>query len=426
MKNKIIHYDVVIMGAGLVGASLAAALLPANLKIAIIDKAPAPEYSKITQYSFNSRAIALSWSSIQLLKKLNVWTILEKKSVIEYIHEVEVSEQGHFPLTRIDRNQFKLPYLGAVLDADTLNYCLNYYLEENTKKNVEGSSYEAYNKNQSQIDFFRKTEVKKIERKDLSSNPQQDNVWQLELLDDTVIQSTLLVGADGSHSFVRKTQGVGLRTEPQTQTALVMNVALMQNHKGVAYERFLKNGAIAMLPFGEERVKCVWIASNEEAQALKAMENAGFVKVLQKQFGFRLGIFKDLGERFSYPIQVSSAENIYGHGWVLIGNAANTLSPVAAQGFNLGLRDACILAETLMQSNQKTRELQRIDLFKKYADRRRQDQTRVKEFTQQLEIGGLRRRLGILACEWFSPLKHQIGQLGMGLKSESEKEGTSI
>lgn len=378
-------YDVAIIGAGLAGASLGCALRSQGFRIAVIDKAPAP---LLPDSQFSARAIALSATSLQYLNTLGI--VSEIEAYLESIQALHVSEQGCFGVTRIAAKQYGMRALGAVIEADRLNYALNHALEQSDN-----------------IDLFRSSNIKRLNR--------ESGVWQIILADETVLKASLIVGADGSDSFLRTAQGIGFSAKTYPATAIVVNVALAQSHQQIAFERFTDTGSLAMLPFGEQRVKCVWVVPDLQAQSLSTMTESEFLQSLQDQFGYRLGKMIQIGKRISVPLKQNVSENLYGQGWVLIGNAAQTIHPIAAQGFNVGLRDVAQLAELLIAQKNKDLSLQDIELLKQYAIKRLPDHQRVRQMTDQLVNGGIQRRLGVLLSEWIPPLHRLVTQTGMGV-----------
>lgn len=379
-----IEFDIIIVGGGLVGASLACALKNQALKIALIDKSP---LNAKPHHNFDARALALSLPSIKCLQMLNVWPkICESASVIKAVH---VSKQGHFGVTKIGALEHRLPALGYVVNADDLNNALNQVVE--TLPHVT---------------LFRPEEIIKLEKRDQGSVIQLSNQKNLK--------TKLLVAADGSESPLRKQQGIEVKVQDYQQTAIVANIALNQAHQAVAYERFLENGSIAMLPFGENKVKCVYVVPSNQAEILKAQSDIVFLESIQDQFGHRLGFFKQLGKRVFYPLKKLCVETLYADRFVLIGNAANTVHPIAAQGFNLGLRDAATLAEILVQAQNANQDIGSVEVLRSYADRRKDDHQAIRYFTDSLAEPHVFQWLGILASEWVMPFKRRIAERGLG------------
>ncbi len=375
-----IEFDIVIVGGGLVGASLACALKNQALKIALIDKSP---LNSEPLHNFNSRALALSLPSIECLKMLDVWPkVCENASVIKAIH---VSKQGHFGVTKIGALEYRLPALGYVVKADDLNQVVE------TLPDVR---------------LFRPAEILKVEK--------IDQGWAIQLSNQKKLNTQLLVAADGAESILREQQGIEIKTKDYEQTAIVVNIALNQSHQGIAYERFLEKGSIAMLPFGENFVKCVYIVPNNQVETLKTQSDDLFFENIQYQFGHRLGFFKELGSRIFYPLKKVYAEALYAEQFVLIGNAANTVHPIAAQGFNLGLRDAATLAEMLVQAKNTQQYIGSVEVLRNYATCRRDDHQVIRYFTDSLAEPHVFQWLGILASEWVSPFKRRIAERGLG------------
>jgi 2-octaprenyl-6-methoxyphenol hydroxylase len=426
------QYDIAIVGSGLVGSSLAIALLNHGFKVAIIDKGALASRSSL---DFDSRALALSYTSCRCLKTLGI--SVEKLEHAVPMREVQITEQGHFGLTTITAETMNLPYLGMVIPADTLNAVLNQGLEH-----------------RSDLTLYPNSDIKNV--KQGSDSSEIPATWTLELSSGKAIQTSLLVGADGSNSFIRQYLGVGVSTSEFPQSAIVVNIQLNQPHQGIAFERFMPEGSLALLPLKEDRVKCVWVVKNEALKNEMTISEKEFLSKLQKNFGYQLGIFKSMGKRTMYPLKQMSADNLYGSGWVLIGNAANTLHPIAAQGFNLGLRDVATLAELVVESknrynystqrneekfiknneasaasnltppvetlqNRLLAKLGSVELLSRYASKRYPDHSRVRMFTESLIEDGLPRRFGILACEFIPSVHRWVSRLGLGLQEELPK-----
>ena len=167
------------------------------------------------------------------------------------------------------------------------------------------------------------------------------------LADGRSLSGQLLVAADGSASALATMCGMHWHREPYAQTALIANVATSEAHRGRAFERFTADGPLALLPMSEGRSALVWCLPPEPAEQAAQWDEATFLARLQQAFGWRLGRFTRCGRRDAYPLALRQAQAHVSHRLVLVGNAAQTLHPIAGQGFNLGLRDVMTLAETL-------------------------------------------------------------------------------
>jgi 2-octaprenyl-6-methoxyphenol hydroxylase len=162
-----------------------------------------------------------------------------------------------------------------------------------------------------------------------------------------LIEARLVVAADGAHSLVRTAAGIAAVVEDYQQTAVVVHLATDRASTGIAYERFAASGPLAVLPLVDGRYTVVWTLSPDRAQQVLALDDAAFIAQLQHSFGWRIGRILQAGSRAAYPLRLSRAESLAGPRAVLVGNAAQALHPVAGQGFNLGLRDAALLAEVI-------------------------------------------------------------------------------
>jgi 2-octaprenyl-6-methoxyphenol hydroxylase len=240
-----------------------------------------------------------------------------------------------------------------------------------------------------------------------------------------VVTAKLAVAADGARSTLRQAAGIGSSVWDYEQVALVSNVFSQHFHDHVAYERFTSSGPLALLPMTEGRCGLVWTFDSETAKKMAALPDAEFLARLQEAFGFRLGRFTRIGSRQLYPLALTRADEYVAERLAVVGNAAQTLHPIAGQGFNLGLRDAVSLAEVLADGLAEGGES--FDAgdgvwLQRYREWRAADRGNIVRFTDGLvrlfsqPLGPLKllRNAGMLAFDLMPAAKDALSQLSLG------------
>ncbi len=379
------QFDLIIIGGGLVGASFAHAIAGSGLSILLIDHLPAT-----ATYSgeLDNRGIALAYTSKKILQTLNLWSgLVDQAHIIDTIH---VSEQHHFGFTKLTASSYNLPALGYVVSASSLGKSIVHGLDRLNS-----------------ITIMRPATVRAM------CFDTKSATWSV-MVNDCKLQTKLLIAADGVDSMLRKQQNITLQTKDHQQTAIVANIGIRAKHLTTAYERFTANGVLALLPFGEQRVKCVWTVANANLPRLMGLHDSAFLQEVQAAFGMRLGWFTVVSARKAFEINHSYANCILSNSSVLIGNAANALHPVAAQGFNLGLRDAITLAKVLRDAHSKSIAINDPDVLNEYAVLRKNDQHNTRGFTNSLVTLKISRRAGIIAAAFLPWLNKKIITRGMG------------
>lgn len=309
------NFDIVIVGGGLVGATLACALKDLPLRVALVDSQPqAP--------SNDARLIALNYGSVELLKKISVFEkLLPFAGVIEQVH---VSRRGQFGATRIHARELKLPTLGYVVPAKEINAALEQALLNTS------------------IEIIRPATVI-----GLTQTEQQACLTLKINNDEKRIQGKIIIAADGTHSTLRDLLAISTETQEYDQSAIVTVTTLARPHQQVAYERFLADGALAMLPLAGNQCATIWTASNAQVAHLMQLSDELFLAALQQEFGYRLGRLQSVAHRAIYPLQFMRAQKRVEGRVMLVGNAAHTVHPLAAQGLNLALNEVKALVQQL-------------------------------------------------------------------------------
>jgi len=411
-----VRYDIVIIGGGMVGASLACALMPAirefGLKVAMIESFALPERSDQVLYqpSYDDRSTAISYGSRCLLQQLGLWQSLSLHATpIEHIH---ISDQGYFGKTRLHASEHGIEALGYVVENAWLGRVLLQQVRESSGVTcISPASVSA---------------IKTV----IGSDGQGCQQLSVEGENGTqLIETHLAVVADGDRSEVCQQLGIESKQRAYQQFAIIANVSAEKPHQNIAYERFTAQGPIALLPLHESgtsfqnRSALVFTVASNDVEAILALDDVDFMTALQARFGYRLGRFTGLGKRESYPLSLQRASEQVRPGIVVIGNAAHTLHPVAGQGFNLALRGVITLAQQLQQGLAEGQNPGSLQVLQAYVNKQQADQDQTILFTDQLlklfgssnSLVGHARGCGLLALDLFRPARHAFARQAMGL-----------
>ena len=385
-------YDIVIIGGGMVGASLARALAGQPLSIAMVEAAPLDSGA---QPSYDDRVLALSWGTRRIFEAMGVWRHLAHDATpIETIH---VSQKGNFGSSLLEAAEENVEALGYVAEARALGAALH--------KSLEG---------QTNLTTLCPATAVALETGEERS--------RVEIEMEGVrrdLHAKLVVAVDGTHSKVRD-EFLRLPTTVHDygQTAVIANVTPERPHHNVAYERFTDTGPVAVLPMSLNRCAIVWTHETEAVNETLALDDDAFLAKLQERFGHRLGKLIKAGERHAYPLALIHAQRQVDRRVALIGNAAHTLHPIAGQGFNLGLRDVALLAELIAEGGDPGEEAR----LKRYEEGRMKDQSRVinfsdgllKLFTNPWPPLAHARGAGLAAFDLCPPVKTLFAKQNMG------------
>jgi 2-octaprenyl-6-methoxyphenol hydroxylase len=384
--------DVAVVGGGMVGASLAAGLIGTGVRLLLIEAVP---FGASAQPSFDERTTALGNASRRIFEGLGVWdAIAPEAAPIRVIH---ISDAGRFGCARLTAAEQGLDALGYVVPNRRIGAALWDRLSQAAQlllrvpAQVEGVEIGAAG-----VRFT------------LTSASGRE-----------AVAARLVVAADGAHSQIRAAAGISATTEDYDQVAVVANVAADRSHHGIAYERFTPAGPLAVLPLADGTRSVIWACRREDAARVLSLDDAAWLTELQSRFGWRAGRLLRAGRRTSYPLKLTRAATPVAARTVLIGNAAQALHPVAGQGFNLGLRDAAMLAEVLANASG---DLGARELTERFAAWRAADRGGVTRFTDGLvklfgdsRAGiGLLRNLGLLAFDLSPPAKSALARVSLG------------
>jgi 2-octaprenyl-6-methoxyphenol hydroxylase len=385
--------DVTIVGGGMVGASLAAALRGTGTRTLLIESVP---FGDSGQQSFDERTTALGNASQRIFASLGLWEALAAQA--SAIRSIHVSEAGRFGFARLTAAEQGIDAFGYVLANRALGAVLWRALAADADLTLRVPA--------------------RLES--IHITPQAAHLRVIDAAGvATAVSTRLVVAADGAHSQVRAAAGIGAAVEDYGQVAVVATVAADQPHAGRAFERFTPQGPLALLPLHDGRLAVIWACTPARAAEVLALDEPAYLQQLQELFGWRAGRFTQASPRGSYPLKLTRAAEPVAARTVLIGNAAQALHPVAGQGFNLGLRDAAMLAEVIAAESGDAGEPQRLARFAHWRAGDRRGVTHftdglVKLFGDRRPGMGLLRSLGLLMFDLAPPAKSALARVGAG------------
>ncbi|MEZ8735610.1 2-octaprenyl-6-methoxyphenyl hydroxylase [Vibrio sp. 10N.286.49.E11] len=387
------QYDVVIAGGAMAGATLALALnhlSQGSLSIAVVEPYQVDHQA---HPRFDSRSIALSYGTVQILDSLRLWQSIAP--VATPIKDIHVSDRGHAGMTDIYSEELAVDALGYVVELADV-----------------GRIYQQKLESEAAITMLCPESVSKVER--------EEALTTIELTSGQTVTTKLLVAADGAISTCCQQLNISLSEHDFEQVAVIANIVASEPHQGRAFERFTHHGPVALLPMSDNRLSLVWCLTPEQAQKVMTLNDNEFLEQLQNDFGWRLGRLEKVGKRASYPLILRHRQQNISHRFAIVGNAAQTLHPIAGQGFNLGIRDVASLAEELCTQLDDVGRYRGLVNFRK---RREQDRdatitltsSLVHLFSNDYMTARIGRNLGLAVIDNLPPLKGPLLRHTLGL-----------
>ena len=399
------HFDIAVVGGGMVGASLALMLRPLmrqGLTVALID-AQAIDASAPVQPSFDARTSALSLGTQRVFDRLGLWSLL--KPYCNAIDHISVTQQGQFGRVRLHNDDCLVEALGQVIE--------NRYLGKTLWQSLEAFQASCPDR------------LHLLAPAKLTALNMVPAAGQLSIEMDSgteTISASLIVLADGANSTGCQLLGIQQTKHDYQQQAVVVNVSFDRPHNNWAYERFTSQGPLAMLPLTDNRFGVVWCQSPEQTKAVLELDDDAFKAQLQKQVSKQLGRLVRVGERQSYPLALVKASEQVRSNVVVLGNAAHALHPVAGQGFNLALRDTQALAEQIERDFERN-QLGNLKGLLAYAENQVADQNMTigashglpLAFSHQSLLMSIARGAGMTLLDQLPVAKRLFARQAMGL-----------
>lgn len=393
--------DILIVGGGLVGASLAACLArdPA-IRILVVEKFPPPRDQDDFHPSYDARNTALANGTCHIFDQLGLWQAMRAQA--EPIHTIEISNRGHFGRALIRADEERVRALGYVVENRWVGRVLDRHLQSCAN-----------------VDFRAPAEVVQVQYAGTGIGATLDS--------GQTLTTPLLIIADGAQSRTRDSLGIGARVTDYGQVAVVTTVTPEQPHDGVARERFTDTGPLAILPQTDNRLGLTWCLDRDGAARLMAADDEEFLRELAAATP-GVGPLRQVGRRFTYPLIMTLAEEQVRPNVVVLGNAAHGLHPVAGQGFNMALRDVAALVQVLWEARQQGWHWGDLRLLQSYLARREQDQFNTIQFSDKLTrlfsnahpALSLLRNSGLVLFDSLKGTKRFVARYAMG-RAESTR-----
>lgn len=394
MKNR---YDLLVVGGGMVGATIAAALGNTDLRIAVVDQRyPAPF---VSDSEHDLRVSALSIASENIFKTLGVWDGIMQRRACPY-QRMKIWESSEArAATEFVSHDIGADHLGFIVENRVIQLALLERLGQFEN-----------------VDLICPAEIL-----DIDYSP---GCSLLRLADGRELIGKLMIAADGGGSRVRMAAGIGVHSWDYNQHALVASIVTAQPQQDITWQQFTPTGPLAFLPLSGQRASLVWYNHPSEVKRLLSLESDAFIDAVIASFPDRLGPIEALLERAAFPLRRQHALQYVKEGVALAGDAAHMINPLAGQGVNIGLLDAAALAEVVLNGHRQGLDISELSLLQRYEDQRRQHNLMMMQlmdgfyrvFSNDLLPLKLLRNLGLGAAERLTPAKNRVMRFAMGLE----------
>jgi len=410
------QYDVVIIGGAMVGSALACALAQGefskHLKIAVVE---GNEFNKdkLASQSFDPRVSALTAATRKVFESLGVWPHIEKYRIspFEGMSVWDAEGTGHI---EFNAQQMAEKQLGHIVENRVVLAGILQRLEE-----------------LAQVDWYCPQKLTHIEKIIERTGSKSTGKWAVYLSDDTRLEASLLVGADGALSLVRELANFEIKQKPYEHHSIVTTVKTEKDHGRIARQRFLPTGPLALLPVidndgGQNHCSIVWSSEPDSAKTIMAMADDEFCQALGAASEHCLGKILSAEKRFAFPLLERHAVDYVQEGVALIGDAAHTIHPLAGQGVNLGFLDAAVLAEEINRAAGRQVEIGSLPILRRFQRRRKGENT-----LMMATMGGFKtlfeadampvrwaRNTGMSWMNQISPVKNKLMSRAMGLEGD--------
>ncbi len=393
--------DIIIVGGGLNGSLMAIAAANIGFSTIVLDS---KDNEASAENRFDGRSYALALSSIRLLKNLDIFEdIIDKSQPIIDIKILDgklVQGPSQFSL-HFDNNEIHDGPMGQMVEDRFIRKAL----------------FTKINKNK-QIDYKFNSKV--------TEHKKQSGYIGVTLENGKKLNTRLLVGADGRNSELANRADIKKSGWKYNQSALVCAIEHEADHNGVAWQYFMPSGPLAVLPMTGKRSCIVWTEQNANAKAINLFDETRYTKILEARLGNFLGKFKIIGDRHTYPLELSIADRFIDERLALIGDAAHSVHPIAGQGLNAGFKDIAVLAHIIQDAHHRGEDLGSLGVLKRYEEWRRFDSAQLaystdlfnKLFSNENEALRLARNIGLKLLDSIPVAKRNIIKEAAGITGE--------
>ncbi|MDC3128442.1 UbiH/UbiF/VisC/COQ6 family ubiquinone biosynthesis hydroxylase [Paracoccaceae bacterium] len=393
--------DIIIVGGGLNGSLMAIAAANIGFSTIVLDS---KDNEASVENRFDGRSYALALSSVRLLKNLDIFKdIIDKSQPILDIKILDgklVQGPSQFSL-HFDNNEIHDGPMGQMVEDRFIRKAL----------------FTKINKNE-QIDYKFNSKV--------TEHKKQSGYISVTLDNGKKLDTKLLVGADGRNSELANRAEIKKSGWKYNQSALVCAIEHEADHNGVAWQYFMPSGPLAVLPMTGKRSCIVWTEQNANAKAINLFDETRYTKILAARLGNFLGKFKIIGDRHTYPLELSIADQFIDERLALIGDAAHSVHPIAGQGLNAGFKDIAVLAHIIQDAHNRGEDLGSLGVLKRYEEWRRFDSAQLaystdlfnKLFSNENEALRLARNIGLKLLDSIPVAKRNIIKEAAGITGE--------